>query len=247
MSSTPSRTTTKRSGSIPRTRSLSATVAVRTTTRASGSRHRGLRPVYPARSQGRQQLLRARHLNLYAGALPKALEDFDQASTLDPNDAYATLWRRIVATRSNLPSRLPQAVARIDMTKWPAPVIRLFLGQLAGGPCSSPPMIATRKRKKDRSVRPISTAQNWPCSRTRRMKRFVMLVAMDSAVEIFRVERRAEFGRSAQLLNHSLSEMRRGRAAWQLPLPPHAQQRHIGMVVVAGDGRGRAIPDAIRP
>jgi len=69
-------------------------------------------------------------LNLYAGALPKALEDFDRASTLDPNDAYAALWLHIVATRSSLPSRLPQAFARIDMTKWPAPIIRLFLGQL---------------------------------------------------------------------------------------------------------------------
>jgi lipoprotein NlpI len=35
-----------------------------------------------------------------------------------------------VNKRSNLPSRLAQATMQIDMTKWPAPVIRLYLGQL---------------------------------------------------------------------------------------------------------------------
>lgn len=32
--------------------------------------------------------------------------------------------------RNNLQSRLAEATTRLDMTKWPAPVIRLFLGQL---------------------------------------------------------------------------------------------------------------------
>jgi lipoprotein NlpI len=43
--------------------------------------------------------------------------------------AYAALWLNIVNTRSNLPSQLAEAIRHIDMTKWPAPVIRLFLGQ----------------------------------------------------------------------------------------------------------------------
>jgi lipoprotein NlpI len=34
-----------------------------------------------------------------------------------------------VGTRNNLPSQLAEAAKQIDMTKWPAPVIRLFLGQ----------------------------------------------------------------------------------------------------------------------
>jgi lipoprotein NlpI len=68
--------------------------------------------------------------NLHAGALPKALADLNQASELDPKDAYAALWLDVVNRRSNLPSRLQQATRQIDMTKWPAPVIRLFLGQL---------------------------------------------------------------------------------------------------------------------
>jgi len=67
---------------------------------------------------------------LYAGALPKALADFSQSSELDPKNGYAALWLEIIGKRSNLPSRLQQATEKIDMTEWPAPVIRVFLGQL---------------------------------------------------------------------------------------------------------------------
>jgi lipoprotein NlpI len=68
--------------------------------------------------------------NLYGGSLPKALADLDRASKLDPKDAYAALWLDIVDKRSDLASRLPQDIAQIDMTRWPAPVIRMFLGQM---------------------------------------------------------------------------------------------------------------------
>jgi lipoprotein NlpI len=69
-------------------------------------------------------------VNLYAGALPEAMADLNQARELDPKDAYAALWLDIVNKRSNLPSRLAEATKQIEMTKWPAPVIRLYLGQL---------------------------------------------------------------------------------------------------------------------
>ncbi len=68
--------------------------------------------------------------NLYAGALPKALADLNQASALDPKYAYAALWLDIVGQRNNIPSRLSQAISTIDMAAWPAPVIRMFLGQM---------------------------------------------------------------------------------------------------------------------
>jgi lipoprotein NlpI len=67
---------------------------------------------------------------LYAGALPKALADLSQSSELDPKNGYSALWLDIIGKRSNLPSRLQQATEKIDMTEWPAPVIRVFLGQL---------------------------------------------------------------------------------------------------------------------
>ncbi len=67
--------------------------------------------------------------NLSADKLPQALADLIQSSDLNPRYAYAALWLHIADTRSNLPSQLAEAAKQIDMTKWPAPIIRLFLGQ----------------------------------------------------------------------------------------------------------------------
>src|ERR1700731_2560768 len=67
--------------------------------------------------------------NFYDGFLRQALADLSQASKLDPEYAYYALWLDILNKRGNVASRLPQAISHINMTKWPAPVIRLFLGQ----------------------------------------------------------------------------------------------------------------------
>jgi tetratricopeptide (TPR) repeat protein len=67
---------------------------------------------------------------LYSGTPAKALADVRQASELDQKDAYNALWVDIVGERNNVPSGLSQAISKIDMTAWPAPVIRLFLGQM---------------------------------------------------------------------------------------------------------------------
>jgi lipoprotein NlpI len=69
-------------------------------------------------------------LNLYSGALSKALVDFNKAMALNPKSGYAALWLDIVGQRNNVQSRLMQTSSQVDMTKWPAPVIRLFLGQM---------------------------------------------------------------------------------------------------------------------
>jgi len=66
---------------------------------------------------------------LYAGAVPAALADFSQASRLDPDYAYYALWIDIIDKRRNAAGSLAQAAARFNMTKWPAPVVRLFLGE----------------------------------------------------------------------------------------------------------------------
>ena len=67
---------------------------------------------------------------LYSGSLDKALADVSEASNLDPADPYKALWVDIVAQRNNAPSHLSQASTRIDMTPWPAPIIRSFLGRM---------------------------------------------------------------------------------------------------------------------
>jgi tetratricopeptide (TPR) repeat protein len=68
-------------------------------------------------------------VNLYAGSLDKSLADLNQANVLAPKHAYAALWLDIVSQRNKLPSRLPQTSTQLDMTAWPAPVIRLFMGK----------------------------------------------------------------------------------------------------------------------
>ena len=57
------------------------------------------------------------------------MADVSQASELDPKDAFDALWVDIVGQRDNVPSRLSQAISMIDMSQWPAPIIRMFLGQ----------------------------------------------------------------------------------------------------------------------
>jgi lipoprotein NlpI len=66
---------------------------------------------------------------LFAGSVEKALADLDQASVHAPENAYLALWVDIVSQRNNLPSRLAQTSSGIDMTVWPAPVVRLFMDQ----------------------------------------------------------------------------------------------------------------------
>ncbi len=67
---------------------------------------------------------------LFAGSVEKALADFNQASANAAEDPYVALWADIAARRNNLPSRLAQTSSRIDMTVWPAPVIKLFMDQM---------------------------------------------------------------------------------------------------------------------
>jgi len=66
---------------------------------------------------------------LYAGALPAAMADLSQASRIDPQYVYYGLWIDIIDKRLNQASSLAQAAAHFNMSKWPAPVVRLFLGE----------------------------------------------------------------------------------------------------------------------
>jgi lipoprotein NlpI len=65
-----------------------------------------------------------------AGSFALSLSDLQESSALDPKDPYTVLWLDIVEKHSKLPSRLTEMTAPLDMTKWPAPVVRLFLGQM---------------------------------------------------------------------------------------------------------------------
>ena len=82
--------------------------------------------------------------------LPNAVADLKQATELNlVFVAYTALWLDIANKRSNLPSRLAEATSQIDMTKWPAPVVRLYLGQITPKPCLLPLTIPDADTKKD--------------------------------------------------------------------------------------------------
>src|SRR5262249_16464820 len=67
---------------------------------------------------------------LYSGSLSNALADFNPATGLNPGDAYLALWLDGPERRNNLPSRLKQLAAPLDLAKWPGPIVRLFVGEL---------------------------------------------------------------------------------------------------------------------
>ena len=66
------------------------------------------------------------------GRLADAAADFKKAAELNPKDAYAALWRDLAERRNNnVTAHLAEAAKQLDMTVWPAPVIRQFLGELS--------------------------------------------------------------------------------------------------------------------
>jgi len=65
--------------------------------------------------------------HLQAGSIEQAIANLDRSRELDPKEPYGAIWREVADQRANLPSTLSDAAARLDMAKWPAPVIRLFL------------------------------------------------------------------------------------------------------------------------
>ena len=81
--------------------------------------------------RGSARALRARGIaNLQAGSLGKSVADLSQSSAQDTNNANTALWLDIARKRNGLPSQLPERTSALDMSKWPAPIIRLFLGEI---------------------------------------------------------------------------------------------------------------------
>jgi lipoprotein NlpI len=62
--------------------------------------------------------------------LADAEADFRKANELNPHDAYSVLWLDLTERRNNVPSQLEQTAKNLDMAAWPAPIIRLFAGEL---------------------------------------------------------------------------------------------------------------------
>jgi len=64
------------------------------------------------------------------GAPAKARVDMALAARLDRKNAYAVLWRDIAERRSKQKSVLTRGAKGLDMKAWPAPLLRLFAGEI---------------------------------------------------------------------------------------------------------------------
>ncbi len=70
---------------------------------------------------------------LESGGSRQAIEDFGRAAELRPRDSYVQLWLDLARRRSGEPSELAESSKQLDMSEWPAPVVRLYLGGLTFG------------------------------------------------------------------------------------------------------------------
>ena len=69
--------------------------------------------------------------NLYADHFSDAQQDLSQNLRLDPTDPYAMIWLYLSRARGGTDGKdeLKTNAAGLDLSKWPGPVIQLYLGQ----------------------------------------------------------------------------------------------------------------------
>ena len=69
--------------------------------------------------------------NLYAGHFPEAQQDFSQNLELDQTDLYSAIWLYLSRAKSGTDGKdeLKTNTAGLNLSKWPGPVIQLYLGQ----------------------------------------------------------------------------------------------------------------------
>ncbi len=69
--------------------------------------------------------------NMYAGHFPAAQQDLIQNLQLDPKDPYGAMWLYLARAKGGTDGKdeLKTNTAALDLSKWPGPVIQLYLGQ----------------------------------------------------------------------------------------------------------------------
>jgi hypothetical protein len=68
---------------------------------------------------------------LTTGSVAKAQADFKQANDINQKYAYASIWLDLTERRNNIPSHLAEMAQKLDMKEWPAPVVKLLLGEFS--------------------------------------------------------------------------------------------------------------------
>jgi D-alanyl-D-alanine-carboxypeptidase/D-alanyl-D-alanine-endopeptidase len=70
-------------------------------------------------------------VNLYAGHFSDAQQDFSQNLRLDKTDLYGVIWLYLSRVKAGADGKdeLKMNTAGLDLSKWPGPLIQLYLGQ----------------------------------------------------------------------------------------------------------------------
>lgn len=66
---------------------------------------------------------------LYSDAPSKAQADFTRATDLNPKEPFFAMWLHIAQRRNGSTSSLASAARNLDLTRWPGPAVRMFLGE----------------------------------------------------------------------------------------------------------------------
>ncbi|QKD16120.1 hypothetical protein [Mesorhizobium sp. NZP2077] len=69
-------------------------------------------------------------LRFYSGPIADARADLEQAARLVPDSAYFAIWVDLAERHDGSAGGLRAAEGRLDMNRWPAPVVRMMLGEL---------------------------------------------------------------------------------------------------------------------
>jgi lipoprotein NlpI len=85
---------------------------------------------------------------LNSARLPEAQKDMSRAVQLNPTEHYNVIWLYIARTKnvSGAENELAKNAAKLDLSKWPGPVIQLFLGK------STPDAVLQAASNKDKKT-----------------------------------------------------------------------------------------------
>jgi len=107
---------------------------------------------------------------VFAGSSGEALVDFKRAAALKPKSAYVALWIDILAHRDHLPRELAAHATQLDMGGWPAPIVRLYLGQATQDDVIDADDDRDKKVKTEKLCTAYFLAANWPWAAVHRRK-----------------------------------------------------------------------------
>lgn len=66
----------------------------------------------------------------FKALLGNALSDLQRSQSIDSKNAYTIIWLDIVRKRARSKGELSGALKLLDMTRWPAPIVRLYMGRM---------------------------------------------------------------------------------------------------------------------